>query len=556
MDDINNNSTSDQSLELQKLQEEVAQLKIENDHLRSRLANHADDNELHGGEHLLQEIIDAPDDMIFAKDINFIYKAGNRAFENFIGRPLHEIIGHTDEEWFPDQKTVDYFRDWDKKLLSTGEKQSFEEWVDYPDGKRVLLHTIKHPIYQGEAIIGLIGISRDITEFHQKNTALVEKELYQQALLDNFPFLVWLKDTESRFLAVNKPFAQAAGASNTDELIGKNDLDIWPRDLANIYRLDDEEVMESGCKKNVEEEVAEQGIRKWVETFKAPVLDTNRQLLGTVGFARDITERKQAEEIIQEHNSILEKQVRERTQELESAKRKAEQANVEKSRFLANMSHELRTPMHAINSFTNLALKREKDEKNRHFMENIETSTRRLTNLLNDLLDLSKLEAGKMCINTESCNLADIANESIAQLEGLIQTKNLNVESEKVQSAIGHFDKSLITQVVINLLSNAIKFSEASGRISVECGEISENNTRHLKLCVHDHGIGIPKNELDSIFSSFIQSSKTMSSAGGTGLGLPICKEIIELHGGRIWAESLDEDGAKFTFVIPQKSKN
>lgn len=119
---------------------------------------------------LMQSIIDATDDLIFVKNTDFVYLAGNAAFEKFIGRPLDKIIGHTDDDWFPDQETVDYFRDWDRKLFATGETQNVEEWVDYPDGSRILLHTIKYPIYKDDEIIGLVGLSRDITAQHRAET--------------------------------------------------------------------------------------------------------------------------------------------------------------------------------------------------------------------------------------------------------------------------------------------------------------------------------------------------------------------------------------------------
>ncbi len=136
------------------------------------------------------------------------------------------------------------------------------------------------------------GMLRDIDERSTVHALLRTRERYQRALLDNFPFPVWLKDTESRFLAVNRPFAAAAGIQSSDALTGKTDLDVWPSDLAQRYRVDDQEVLRSRQKKYVEEPIEEQGVRNWFETYKAPVEDADGTLLGTVGFARDITGRK------------------------------------------------------------------------------------------------------------------------------------------------------------------------------------------------------------------------------------------------------------------------
>lgn len=253
----------------------------------------------------------------------------------------------------------------------------------------------------------------------------------------------------------------------------------------------------------------------------------------------------------------LEELVKIRTQDLEKAKSSAEKANEEKSRFLANMSHELRTPMHAIMNFSSLGINRSENEKIRHYLENIHTSGERLTNLLNDLLDLSKLESGKMVAEYAKNDLSDIANTALSELSSLIQKKNIQIIFDNDENINGYFDSKLIIQVVINLLSNAIKFSPENSSIEISVSKTTgllNGGEEILKLSVVDRGIGIPEDEKKVIFDSFVQSSKTRSDGGGTGLGLPISKEIIELHNGRIWAESPpagENSGTEFIFEIP-----
>nr|MDA3909182.1 diguanylate cyclase [Sulfurimonas sp.] len=154
-------------------------------------------------------------------------------------------------------------------------------------------------------ITGVLSSGRDITESRKDEEKLKKSESYQRALLDSFPFIVWLKDTQSNFLAVNKPFAKAAGLDNPSTLIGKNDLDFFPKDLADAYRADDKIVMKTLQKKELEEFIEENGKRKWFATYKAPVLDKEGHVFGTVGFARDITEYKQDKEKLKLSASVF-----------------------------------------------------------------------------------------------------------------------------------------------------------------------------------------------------------------------------------------------------------
>jgi signal transduction histidine kinase len=252
-------------------------------------------------------------------------------------------------------------------------------------------------------------------------------------------------------------------------------------------------------------------------------------------FVRDISEQKKSELAIIE------------------AKEQAEAANLAKSTFLANMSHELRTPMHGILSFSNMGIKKAESatrEKLHKYFSNINISGERLLVLLNDLLDLSKIEAGKMEFNMTQGNLADIYASCCGEQEQRMIDLKLKIELIEPESAVtGLFDVVRIKQVITNFLSNAIKFSSEGNTIIVE---ISKNDRQELCFSLQDSGVGIPKDALTTVFDAFIQSSKTKTGAGGTGLGLAICKEIIEGHGGKIWAENNPEGGAVFKFIIPR----
>lgn len=233
----------------------------------------------------------------------------------------------------------------------------------------------------------------------------------------------------------------------------------------------------------------------------------------------------------------------------------AEEVNKMKSEFLASMTHELRTPMHAILNYAKLGIGkisiieqegvRDKLDK---YLNNISLSGDRLLRLINNLLDLSKLNAGMMVIAPKNNDLYDISKQSANELDILLQDKNLTINiTKETDKTTGNFDKEKIQQVIINLLSNAIKFSPKDSSIDISI----EKQTDSLIFNIKDEGIGIPENELKLVFDEFLQSSKTKSNDGGTGLGLSICKKIITAHEGNITANNNPNSGATFSFTIP-----
>ena len=234
-----------------------------------------------------------------------------------------------------------------------------------------------------------------------------------------------------------------------------------------------------------------------------------------------------------------------------AAKELAEQANLAKSVFLANMSHELRTPLHGILSFANFGLKNgatAEPQKLQRYFGTIHDSGMILLRLVNDVLDLAKLEAGKMSLDKRQVDIKALVAKVVDEFESMTRDKKVAIQllnfdnNHKIQA-----DPTRIMQVVRNLLSNALKFSPEQASVSISARE--EHNS--LLVSVADEGPGIPANEVEAIFDKFIQSSKTRTGAGGTGLGLAICREIIAVHGGRIWAENNPGRGAVFYFALP-----
>lgn len=243
--------------------------------------------------------------------------------------------------------------------------------------------------------------------------------------------------------------------------------------------------------------------------------------------------------------------LKERTIDLQEAKKMAEAANNAKSAFLSNVSHELRTPMHGILSFASFGIKKHataNPDKILDYFQKIRQSGETLLTLLNDLLDLAKLESGKITYKFRPANLNSLIDIVREEYNSLALEHNLTIRCEHLE-ANGKItlDADKIRQVLHNLLNNAIKFSPEGGTIDV----ISFKKADSIVVSIRDQGTGIPGNELESIFDKFVQSSKNKTGAGGTGLGLPICREIIAAHKGRIWAENNPDIGANLSFEIP-----
>lgn len=252
--------------------------------------------------------------------------------------------------------------------------------------------------------------------------------------------------------------------------------------------------------------------------------------------------KSELKRVLAEKNSLL--------TELAAA---AERANEAKTQFLANMSHELRTPLHGILSFAGFGIKKcdvAQPEKLREYFRLIDESGQSLLALLDDLLDMARLESGCVALSFGHTDLYGLAAGVVNENQALLERRRITVELAKPGFSTTVFVDALkITQVLRNLVVNAVKFSPDGGAIEID---IRRANTEVI-LAVADRGIGIPDDELEAVFDKFIQSSKTRTGAGGTGLGLAICREIISAHHGRVWAETRPGGGTVVSFAIPRK---
>jgi PAS domain S-box-containing protein len=421
-------------------------------------------------------------------------------------------------------------------------------------------------------VIGIQGMAHDITDRQKVESLLRKSEQQLQSLIQNIQAAVVVHDSDTRVIASNAKAQDLLGLTE-GQMLGKTAIDPYWKLVNYDHTVLSHKEFPINKVLTSHQPVLDiiLGIQRpdknkliWVLVNAVPVLNNSKEISQVIVTFTDITELKTTEESLKNAQAELEIKVEERTADYKKAKDEAERANKLKSEFLSNMSHELRTPMHAILSYSRFGidkLNKISEEKKLNYFKRIKTAGDGLMNLLNDLLDLSKLEAGKEVYKMNSVNIWQKAKEIVSEMDTIWKEKNLKIKVEDPLAPIKIVcDEGKVDQVIRNLLSNAMKFTPEDKHITVslssgelQYGKRSSDNEVILALTVSvkDQGVGIPDDELDSIFDKFIQSSKTKNGAGGTGLGLAICKEIINAHSGKIWTENNPEGGATFSFMLP-----
>lgn len=415
---------------------------------------------------------------------------------------------------------------------------------------------------------GALAVIRDVTDLKETELALRESEARWQFALDGAGDGVWDWNIASGkvFRSPRWLSMLGYGAEEAEESGKEWAWRVHPDDLSGLLAARDAHLRGDTPYFTHQARLrCSNGKYKWVMARGLVVeRNDNGRALRMIGTQTDIDEVKAREAQILDHNLDLTTLVEARTRDLQAAKEAAEAANEAKSVFLANMSHELRTPMHGVLSYARLGESRITQaghEKLRGYFHRIRVSGERLLLLLNDLLDLSKLEAGRMVLNLQTIDMSRVVQDGLREFEALFQARALHVRVERdadLPRVTG--DTARLGQVVMNLLSNAAKFTpEGKGiLLSLHVGRLSDGASvpgakdgPALVFCVSDEGVGIPAGELGAVFDKFVQSSRTRTGAGGTGLGLAICQEIVSAHGGFIRARNNSAGGAEFIVALP-----
>ncbi len=389
----------------------------------------------------------------------------------------------------------------------------------------------------GLVVRNLRRASRDLERRVAERTLELTYERHLlSALMHSIPDSIYFKDTEGRYLRINRAKAERSGLAHPEQAVGKSDFDFFPREHAERALADEREVMRTGQPLISKEEqlVWPNGRVTWSSTTKVPLRDSEGQIVGTVGVSRDITELRNAAE------------------QLRLAKFEAEQANRAKSNFLANMSHEIRTPMNAVIGMTELVLDTDLTAVQREYLSITKDSAESLLALINDILDFSKVEAGKLELDHSPFQIREALGDTMKGLALRARSKDVEVVCRIHPNVpeILEGDPLRLRQIVTNLVGNAIKFTER-GEVELEVVEESSSDGEAcLRFTVRDTGIGIPPEKQQAIFGAFSQvDSSTTRRFGGTGLGLAIASRLVSLMGGRIWVESEVGRGSRFQFT-------
>ncbi len=371
----------------------------------------------------------------------------------------------------------------------------------------------------------------------EQQMTLVNESLLLHTVINNLPATVYVKDKNLRKVLVNKQELEMLGKKE-EEVIGKTDRDLYPDEMAKRFETDDLKVIREGLEIVNREEcfTFPDGQERWLLTSKTPFRDHFGNIIGLVGVGRDVTD------------------LIETAQDLKKVKENAENANKAKSEFLATMSHEIRTPMNAILGFSEALLQREKAPTDKKMLQSIVSSGNLLLTLLNDILDLSKIEAGKMFIQTKPTDLIGVINEMKMLFQGKADEQNITLKVKK-QSDLPErllLDEVRVKQVLFNLVGNAVKFT-SKGKVIIDAQFIQETENKGVvKLQVRDTGIGIEPDQQELVFLPFRQhNSKANRNHEGTGLGLAITKRLIEKMNGTISLKSIPGEGSTFTVQIP-----
>jgi PAS domain S-box-containing protein len=519
----------------------------------------ADALELQRSEALVTSIVAHLPDMLFVKnatDLSFVRL--NKAGEELLGVSQSDILGKTDYDLFT-KEDADRFTGKDREVMAGRYLLDIPEEAVQIKNKGVrIMHTKKIPILDE---VGrpqyLLSISQDITERKRIENSLRDTEERFRVFLDHAPNAMFMKTNDGHYLFTNQCFERLC-RSDREHIIGKTDVDLFPREVADQFGANDRQIIETGTAIEFEETVSDGTDLHTSIVVKFPVRDRSGQICAIGGIVTDITERKRMELKLQQFAGEMEIQNR----ELAEANKQALAATKAKSEFLATMSHEIRTPMNGVIGMTGLLLDTPLTPQQREYAETARLSGEHLLDIINEILDFSKIEAGKLDLEDINFDLHAMVEDAVGLLGERAYAKGLEL-TNLVQSGVPtalRGDPGRLRQILLNLIGNAIKFTERGDVVvTVSLDDEPDRVTairstalrKTLRFEVSDTGVGITSEQQAKLFQPFTQADGSMTRKyGGTGLGLAICKQLVEMMGGRIGVKSKAGEGSVFWFSL------
>jgi two-component system, sensor histidine kinase len=499
----------------------------------------AEEEKINESESRLSSLISNIQTAILVEDENRKVAIINKAFcEMFDIADMPGELKGTDCIDLP-AKLKNQFRDPDYFIESTFSLIEFQrpeinDVFEMTDGR--ILRREYIPIFDNKAFKGSLWKYNDITaEKNAEYTLKIREEKYR-SIIDNMNLGLLEVDTEEKILFANQCFCDMCGYE-LDELLGKRAAEIFAKG-ENIELMERKnEERRRGTSDAYEIVVKDKrGRVRWWLVSGAPRFNDNGDLVGSIGIHLDITDQKQLEF------------------ELTVAREQAEQSTRSKEVFLANMSHEIRTPMNAILGMSNQLAKTTLTKRQQFFLDTINSASENLLVIINDILDLSKIEAGKLSLEQIAFEPREVIKRAIQVLIHKAEEKGLVLSNSYFDDKASHVllgDPYRLNQVLLNVLNNAIKFTE-KGKVDIRLTVVNEARlSQTIRIDVEDTGIGMDENFKNTLFEKFSQEEASVTRQfGGTGLGMSICKELIELMDGEILVESKKGLGTTISFVV------
>ena len=511
-------------------------------------APNRDESLRHSEERFRLLVESVKDYAIFLLDPDGRVVTWNAGAELIKGYSASEIIGQHFSRFYPPE--AGDFPAHELRVAAAEGRFEDEGWRVRKDGSRFWANVVITALYgPDKRLLGFAKVTRDLTERRAHEESLRHSEERFRLLVDGVSdYAIFMLDVNGAVATWNSGAARMKGY-RAEEIIGQHFSRFYPEDAVESG-WPDHELQVAGAEGRFVDEgwrVRKDGSKFWAHVTITALRDEAGRLRGFAKLTRDLTERKRTE--------ALEASGAERETMLEAernARMLAQRTAKMKDEFLATLSHELRTPLNAILGWTQLLRSRGATEPSElaRAMEIIERNARAQVRLIDDLLDLSRIMSGRFRLDVQQVSLVDIVRSALDSIEPTARTKGVRLESVlDPQSVVVSGDPARLQQVFWNLLSNAVKFTPKGGRIQVVLQRVNS----HIEFSISDTGIGIPAAFLPHVFERFTQKdSSTHREYGGLGLGLAICKQLVELHGGSIQAKSMGEgQGATFVVTLP-----